>query len=578
MSIFQRNRRIPFKKIGTFLLSLFMLSSCADVFPVASGEEKTSESISSLGEKSETSSLSFSRDEEGFKILEKDYFSNKTDSSKGETSQVKFGEKVEDVPLYSSFKLFLAGEEVPIYSVKINQDRTWSAEAKNRIATGVASFSLKGKVTLKLQCAFNPLNDVKIRPLGRNVPYQIDQARWVISLAIDTPGQYVIETRYRTLHLFVNEWQDAPQDAMVFSAGLHTKENDSRINSNNEIILHNGSCIFLEEGAILRAKFKAYDASHISISGPGFIDGSLFERDVSKGIANIPFDISFCNDVTLQDFAILDPAGWAFNLYFSSDLKLKNTKVISSRSNGDGISVQSCKKLVADSCFVRSWDDSLVVKNYVNWRTKQEGETSSIHFKNCLIITDLAQAMEIGYETIGEKMEDISFENISILHAYHKPVFSIHNGNNAKIRNVTYKNITVEDLSIGKGDGTPYLFDFDVSHSPIWSDAHKITALGDIDGVHAENVKILSGRENPKIKITGSKETRDTYPKEIHKISNVTFQDVDIYGKILDSSYPYMETSYAENIQYQKTGKEIVGASYPKTDVSSFSNNVIRVK
>lgn len=554
-----------------------MLSSCKENLPFFSSQVNTSD-ISSLDSKEDFAS-SFPKDENGFKIVEKDYFSNKEDpSSKGETNQVKFGEKIEGVPIYSSFKLFLAGEEVPVYSVKINQDQTWSAEAKNRVATGVASFSLKGKATLKLQCAFNPLNDVKIRPLGRNIPFQIDSARWVISFEIDTPGQYVIETRYRTLHLFVNEWKETPQNTIVFSSGLHTKENDNRINSNNEIILHNGSHIFLEEGAIVRAKIKAYDAYHISISGPGFIDGSLFERNVSKGIANVPLDISFCNDVTLEDFFVLDPAGWAFNLYFSSNLHLKNTKIISSRSNGDGISVQSCKNLEADSCFVRSWDDSLVVKNYVNWRTNQEGETSSIHFKNCLIITDLAQSMEIGYETIGEKMEDISFENISVLHAYHKPVFSIHNGNNAKIRNVTYKNITVEDLSIGKGDGTPYLFDFDVSHSSTWSDAHKITSLGDIDGVHVENIKIIAGREAPKIKITGSLEKRNGFPNVAHKIFNVTFKDVDIYGKTLDSSYSYLETAYAENVQYQKTGKVITGATYLKTDVSSFSNNIVRVK
>lgn len=177
-----------------------MLSSCKENLPSFSSQVNTSD-ISSLDSKEDFAS-SFPKDENGFKIVEKDYFSNKEDpSSKGETNQVKFGEKIEGVPIYSSFKLFLAGEEVPVYSVKINQDQTWSAEAKNRVATGVASFSLKGKATLKLQCAFNPLNDVKIRPLGRNIPFQIDSARWVISFEIDTPGQYVIETRYRTLHL-----------------------------------------------------------------------------------------------------------------------------------------------------------------------------------------------------------------------------------------------------------------------------------------------------------------------------------------------------------------------------------------
>lgn len=556
------------------------LSSCMSMNKTSgsSNDGVISSEINSSSNNENESSASFSRDENGFKVFDKSYFDNTDDpNSTGIKSQVKFGDKIDDIETYKSFKLYVAGEEVPVYNIKVNEARNWEATAPNRSDSAIASVSLKGKAAFKLQCAFNPRDDVKIRPLGRDVPYTIDSSRWVISFTITTPGQYLIETRYRTLHLFVNELKDVPSDCITFKAGLHTKENDSRINSNNEITLYSGTKIYLEEGAIVRAKFKAYDASNISITGPGFIDGSTFERNVSKGIANVPLDISFCSNVTLEDFAITDPAGWAYNLYFSNNITINNTKIISSRSNGDGISVQSCKEVNVDSCFVRSWDDSLVVKNYVNWRNSQEGETSSIHFSNCLIYTDLAQSMEIGYETIGEKMEDITFDNMTVLHAYHKPIFSIHNGNNAKIRNVKYTNITVEDASIGKGDGSSNLFDFDVSYSPTWSDNHKVTGLGDVSGVNVENIKILSGIDNPKIKITGSMETRFSYPNIAHKVSNVTLKDVEIYGEKVTSQYEGLITSYAENINFLSE-KTATGATYFKTDVSMYSNNIERVK
>ena len=576
MSILSRIRKILTYQIG---LLPILLSSCMGNPLSSSSSSSLSENVSSSMEESVDSSLSFPKGEDGFKVFDKSYFepiSNLNDSK--ETSLVKFGDRIDEIDASSSFKMFLAGEEAPVYKVKINQARVWNKDTPERENSSVSSFSLKGKVKVFLQCSFNPKDDVTIRPLGRKIEYSVDKARWVITFSIDTPGQYLIETRYRTLHLFVNELKETPSNAIIFKAGLHTKENDTRINQNDEIILHNGNNVYLEEGAIVRAKFKAYDAYNFSIKGPGFIDGSTFIRDVDKNIANVPLDISFSENIELEDFAILDPAGWAYNLYFSKNINIKNTKVISSRSNGDGISIQSCKYVNVDSCFVRSWDDSLVVKNYVNWRNSYEGETYSIHFSNCLIVTDLAQSMEIGYECIGEKMEDITFDNMSILHAYHKPIFSIHNGNNAKIRGVKYSNITVEDCSIGKGDGTSNLFDFDVSHSSTWSDNHKITPLGDIDNVSIKNIKVLSGISSPKIKIKGSLETRSQYPNLVHKITNVSFEDVEIYGQKIDTNYANLETKYAEGVTFNKTNDDVTGAIYSKKDVSSFSANIQRIK
>lgn len=566
MPLRQNKRKIAFEVIA-LSLALPLLFSCSG----NASEESSSTPMSSIEQ------TSFPKDEGNFKIVESDYFSREEEpEAPGEVNQIKFGDPVEGMKLYPTLRLFAAGEQIPVYAVKVNSNHIWSKDAEGRSEDAVASFSLKGKATLKLQCAFNPKDDVTIRPLGRRIPYEVDENRWVISFTISTPGQYLIETRYRTLHLFVNPFKEIPAGATVFSPGLHSKENDPRINGNDEIVLHNGNKIYLEEGAILRAKIRANGAYNVSVEGPGFLDGSTFVRDVETGIANVPIDFEFCRNVKLEDFAILDPAGWAFNLYYSEKMGLKNVKVISSRSNGDGISVQSCKDVDVSDSFVRSWDDSLVVKNYVNSKTGQEGETSSIHFSDCLLYTDLAQSMEIGYETIGEKMEDISFENITVLHAFHKPVFSIHNGNNAAIKNVTYHSITVEDASLGKGDGDNTLFDFDVSHSPTWSDAHKVTPLGSISGVTCSNIKVLSGSENPRIKISGSVETRPQYPSQEHRVEGVRFENVEIYGETLSPSYPNLTLSHADSPTFVQG--IATGANYPSSDVSSFGSKLIRVK
>lgn len=580
MLLRSRHRNLLIKRIGLAFSTLALaLSGCSFMIgdnPNASTKETDSSysNFSFEGDDTETS-LSFPKDADGFKQIEEDYFHVENDpSDTKKRSKVSFAPFVEGNSKYESFRMYVGGKAIPIYSVNVNSSQTWSKDAPNRHLDGYASFNLEGKAKVFLQCNFNPKQDVTIRPLDYEVPYEIDNARWIISFEITNPGQYLIESRYRTLHLFVNEMEEYDtKNAIVFKRGIHDHTNDSRISSSNEIRLYSGQHVILEDGAFVRGKFVAYDASNITIEGPGIIDGSTFQRDVEQGIANVPFDISFCSSITISDLAVIDPAGWAFNLYFSSHLSLNNIKIISSRSNGDGISVQSCDEVEVSNSFVRTWDDSLVVKNYVNWRNGSEGSTSNIVFSHCSVVTDLAQSMEIGYETIGERLENVTFEDITVMHAYHKAVMSIHNANNALVKNVTYKNITIEDASMGKGDGNPYLFDFDCSYSPIWSDSHKKTALGEVSGVKVENVKVKMGIEKPVVKITGSLEQRSGYPQNAHFVKDIAFKDVEIYDEPLLSSYSSLKEEYCSNVSFTYE-KEATGASLLKVDLSEYGENI----
>ncbi|MBR0294481.1 MAG: hypothetical protein IJQ67_01060 [Bacilli bacterium] len=531
-------------------------------------------------EESETST-SYEKDEDGFYILEEDYFSYEDDpSDTKERNEVYIPPLASDYPQYSQLKMFIGDHQVPIYNVKTNMSNTWSPSASSRMNNSVATFFLKGKVTVKLQASFNFLNNVTIRPLNRNVPFSIDANRRVLSFEISDYGQYAIEMRSgRCLHLFVESISRIPLETPVtyyFEPGVHNHANDSRINGNNVINLSSNQTVRFAPGAIVQAKFIANNASNITIDGCGYIDGSVFERDASNGSVLVPIEFNNCSNITLKDFACIDPAGWCFNMYFCNGVNINNVKVISSRSNGDGISIQSCQNVNVTNSFVRSWDDSLVVKNYPQWSNRNiEGTTRSVHFSNCLLWTDLAQSMEIGYETVGEVMDDITFEDIVVLHNFHKAVFSIHNGNNANITNVQFKNITVEDARMGRGDGTKHLIDFRNLFSSNWSTQHKTTTLGQVDGVQIKNVKVLDGIKDPLVVIEGCKEARDGFEKTSHFIKNVNIEDFLLYGEDLTAAYEYYSTNeYASDITFTRSDEDITGANYYPLDVSEYGNNI----
>ena len=525
----------------------------------------------------------YKKDEQGFYILEKDYFSYTEDTSDKKTkNEVFIPTDEQSVAKYPQLRMYIGNKQVPVYNVKTNMSQTWAGDAPSRQNNAYATFGLKGKVTVKLQASFSFLNNVTIRPSNRNVPFTIDSERRVLSFTITEIGQYTIEMRSgRTLHLFVEDisiMTNNDSSAMYFAPGVHTRKNDNRINSSNTINLSSNQKVYIAPGAFIYGKFYANNVSNIVISGPGYVDGSSFDRNANKGTVTVPIDINNSSNVVLKDFACIDPAGWCFNMFFINGLTIDNVKVISSRSNGDGISIQSCQNVEVINSFLRTWDDSLVVKNYPSWNKSVEGTTRSVHFSNCLIWTDLAQSMEIGYECVGEVMDDITFDNIVVLHNYHKAVFSIHNANNANITNVRFSNITVEDANMGHGDGNNYLVDIRNLFNATWSTNHKITTLGSINGVTIENVKVISGISSPAIVVKGTVENRSEFAKTEHIVSNVTIKDFYLYDKVITkTNCNYQTNQYTNNINFTSTGNVVTGATYNPSDISEYGNNIVFV-
>lgn len=203
---------------------------------------------------------------------------------------------------------------------------------------------------------------------------------------------------------------------------------------------------------------------------------------------------------------------------------IDGVKIISPRPNGDGITLQSCQNYLVENCFVRSWDDSLVVKNY-------SSNSSNITFRNIQVWTDLAQSMEIGYETNkGNKpdaeISQITFENILVLNNFHKPVISIHNGDDADIHDIIFRDIVVENARMGSGDGSvmPYLIDLHVGPSSNWSTTSE---RGLIHDVLIENVTVLGGQSHA---------SRFDGYDAAHMVYDITIRNLTVLGeKVTDA-------------------------------------------
>ena len=440
-------------------------------------------------------------------------------------------------------------KELFVYETRVNDSRKFSWETPTR-KVPLVNFDFEGKVHVEVTIKEDvSITTAKVSPLVYGIKPVINGK--TISFDLDYNDNYVLEYNddsNTSVHIFANALEtetmteeEAANDPKKIYVG-------PGVYNAGAFPLEDGVQIYLAGGAYVYGQFSGEDFNNVKIFGRGIVSGEIYQRR-SESEYTLPVVLRNCNNITINDVTFLDPAGWAITLYKCENATLNNVKIITARQNGDGISVQSCKHVNVNKGFVRTWDDSLVVKN------SDRGTTDDVTFDGVTVWTDLAQSMEVGYETYGATMNDITFQNITVVHNFHKALISMHNCDDAVITNTTYKNITLEDgqmLGDDRDDGeNDFLIDFTIAYNIDWTKSEG--ARGSIDGVLIENVNVYDMKETISCRFLGE--------SDASMIKNVTIKGVKIKGEIKSSiqALDVAVNNYTSNIVYQRTDK-VLGA------------------
>ena len=465
------------------------------------------------------------------------------------------------VPASEAVSMKVDGNELFVYDTAVNNTHSWKSNYLPSLSVSpVTSFDFDG-APVKMEITFldgTQPETVTVRPLAEGLSPEVEGS--TIKFEIEKPGIYTVECNddaMTAMHIFANAIDhDAPAESTetvkYIGPGAWTIENLS---------MTDGMELYISGGAIIQGTINATGASDIKIGGHGFIDGSNNESWMLNGYAAyVPINLSKCRNVDISGVAILDPNAWCVNLYNCSDVNLDGIKIISARPNGDGITIQSCQNVLVKNSFIRSWDDSLVVKNYA---AETGSDSANITFDNCQVWTDLAQSMEIGYETnkgnkVKPVIQDITFQNITVLHNFHKPVMSIHNADNCVISGIRYSNIVVEDASMGKGDAGDNAQLIDINNlKSNWTTVQSRGSISDVvfDGVYVLNgddtIDFIEGNFCP-IRIQGFDEES--------LCSNITVNDLYLLGKaVTDANVSENPTTsidkFTEGVSFTNNGE-----------------------
>ncbi len=434
------------------------------------------------------------------------------------------------------------GYDLFVYDVMVNHEHIWNANTQPT-TTPMTYFDFEGKVRIEVRMPGleRAVESAEVIPQSWGITPEVTDG--TVRFTVTEPGQYTVVFNgsvNQALHIFANPLEtDLPDfdDPNVFYIGPGEWVMDA-------IALHDDQTLYLSGGAVLHSMISVANAKNVRICGRGIIDGSDYPAWNQPGsYARVPVDLNHSQNVNVEGIIIANSNCWNLNSYSSKNVTIDNVKIISGRQNGDGFTFQSCTNHLVTNSFARTWDDSLVIKNY-------SGSTRGITFRNMQVWTDLAQSMEIGYETdkgltLDPEISEVLFEDITVLYNFHKPVISIHNSDDAFVHDITYRNIVVENAFMqGDNGNNKELIEMTLANSS-WSTVRD--EFGSIDNVLIDGLTVVNTADGkvPRSRLAGHDEE--------HRITNVTLRNVTILGNPV-TSLKDMKLSvddYCENITVQ---------------------------
>jgi len=352
--------------------------------------------------------------------------------------------------LFADFELRVGGQAVPVYACRVSAmpfNQVWPGYQRPVDQTELAGFaywSMSGPVTVEV-IAKRPFQAVVVRPGARGIRPAVQGRR--ISFELSQPGQLTLELdgTHHALHLFADPPEAGipkPGDPNVlyFGAGVHRP---------GKIQLKSGQTVYVAGGAVVYTAIEGRGVTGAQILGRGIIDTSEFAR--GQGGGSIHLEDS--SDVKIEGVIIRDSDLYGLSAFGCHNLDISRVKLIGFwRYNSDGIDMCNSQNVSVRDCFIRSFDDGMVLKG-VKGRSggarPQPGQTydslpvRNIRMSGLVIWCDWGRALEMGAETSTPEMAEVVFRDCDVIRNTHIAM-DIQHSDRAAIHDIRFEDIRVE--------------------------------------------------------------------------------------------------------------------------------------
>ena len=437
----------------------------------------------------------------------------------------------------TKYHVTVNGEELGLYPAQVGLQADVDKKAKAAFGT----FDQTGSVTVQVTTDFD-FDTVTVRPLSLGIEPKVDGR--TVTFTVDNPSNISVEfddNLQENLHLFssypvqpdfsgmaVHEIQpgnhtaaeltedfvDGKTNVLWFKPGVHI------LSAKDTLYLPSNTTVYVEGGSVVYGRLHAENADNIKILGRGVVSGAFLDRRADFGDGPESYLMRFlkCTNVEVNGIVLQDSPHWTFVNIECENVNVRDLRIVGQRrSNNDGMDIVNCRNFTVDHSFVRTIDDAITVKGkYIGG---ERNLVSDITVQNSVLWNeDSGNAQEIGFETLTERMQNITFRNNDVIHNHSGGTMTMHNGDSATISNVVNDDIRVETKT---GGSLVEVFIRDTYYS---------TGLerGEIVGVTYNRIRYLPQDDR--------QSTINGYSEDV-MVRNMTFSDVVVNGKQITGAY-----------------------------------------
>lgn len=443
----------------------------------------------------------------------------------------------------------------------------------------VPMLSMDGEGEVVLSVTFPGLSasdELTVRPLSRGVKPVFRDGAAVFTLP--APGNYTFEVNgyHRALHIFYAPARDYLAEAKAERGERGIIYYPAGVYDLGTVELPSHTTVVLDPGAVVYGAFVAYRAEDVKITGYGIVDGSkeirtygsqllpdasiehsaettggqptyledfyLDEddncREVVKKYNLLSGCIRFyvCKNCVLSGPILRDSSTFTVVPAACEDILIEWTRLAGMwRYNSDGIDIFNSSRVTIKNCFLRNFDDCVVVKGIKGWDKRNN---SHITVDGCVVWCDWGRALEYGAETNADEFFDVTMKNCDVIHGA-DVMLDIQNHNRADVHDCVFDDIRVEysrhhlpsqlikkPYSGEEGRGQPHLICLDIVASGLFNNQKE---TGSIRNVTFRNIRVFAdeGVNMPKVCIDGFDGTR---------VSEITLDGICFNGKRLSAS------------------------------------------
>lgn len=249
-----------------------------------------------------------------------------------------------------------------------------------------------------------------------------------------------------------------------------------------------------------------------TINGQGQTWWTKYQKKVLNHTRGPLVQFMWSRNIQISDVTLRDSPFWTLHPYDCQNVTIKNVTILAPLSgapNTDGIDPDSCENVLIEDSYISVGDDGIAIKSgWDQYGIAYARPSTNILIRNVIVQSMISAGVSIGSEMSGG-VSKINVENLLVWNSKRGIRIKTSPGRGGYVRQITYKNVTLENVRVGIALKTDYNEHADEGYNP---DALPIIEDINFDGIHGHGVRIP-------VRIYGSEQI---------PVRNVTFHDMSV--------------------------------------------------